>query len=73
MSISYSGGSTPIFGSITDNSLVVVNPQTSGWLCSISAGSPTFSAPVNFAPIAGGWGPPGYLIPQFETAPSKME
>jgi hypothetical protein len=39
-----------------------VNPQLSGCY-SIASGSPAFSSPINFAPIVGGWGPPGYTIP----------
>jgi hypothetical protein len=69
----YSSGSIPISGGIMDSSPVVVNPRMSGWLYSISVNSPVFVAPVNFTPITGNWGPPGYLIPHSGTAPSQFE
>jgi hypothetical protein len=57
-----------------------VNPQFSGCY-SIAAGSPVFSAPINFPAQAandlcigfgkpGYWGPPGYTIPQNESSSS---
>ncbi|HET8708865.1 MAG TPA: right-handed parallel beta-helix repeat-containing protein [Candidatus Saccharimonadales bacterium] len=54
-----------------DTSPVRVNPQLSGWNYDLAAGSPVFSAPVNFPPIEGNWGPPGYVIPQTGTPPSQ--
>ena len=33
--------------------------------------APVFNSPVNFKPIAGGWGPPGFVVPQIGTPPSN--
>jgi Right handed beta helix region len=43
----------------------------SGWNYNITASSAVFSSPVSFQPIAGGWGPPGFIVPQTGTAPSE--
>jgi hypothetical protein len=59
------------YGSISDPSPSRVDPQISGWNYQIAAGSPVYSSPVNFPPIIGQWGPPGYQIPQTGTAPSS--
>jgi len=67
----YAGGQVRTDGPITsDGSPTVENPQVSGWTYTIAGGSPVFGAPVNFPPIAGNWGPPGYVIPRTGTAPS---
>lgn len=55
-----------IYGSsqltVNDSNPQNLNPQLSG--CYASApGSPVFSPAINFPPIIGGWGPPGYTIP----------
>jgi hypothetical protein len=66
-----SGGPTSTSGgSIGDSNPVFENPELSGWTYSIATGSPVFNGPVNFSGIIGGWGPPGYVIPQTGTAPS---
>ena len=54
----------------SDSNPVKGDPQISGWTYQIATGSPVFSSPVNFTPIVGGWGPPGYVIPQTGTPPS---
>lgn len=50
---------------ITDENVLV-----SGWTYSLASNSPAFDAPVNFTPILGMWGPPGYIIPETGTPPS---
>ena len=40
-----------------------VDPQISGYLYTIAPGSPILGTPVNFPPIAGSWGPPGFTVP----------
>lgn len=50
-----------------------IDPQVSGDVDANYALAPTslaFSSPVNFPPIIGNWGPPGYLIPTNGTPPS---
>jgi hypothetical protein len=66
----YSGGSINDTGDFTDSNPMYENPQCSGWTYTIVSGSPVFSSPVSFPHISGGWGPPGYTIPQRGTAPS---
>ncbi len=56
--------STSGFGISGDTNPVLANPQISGATYTIASGSPAFSSPVNFAPIIGGWGPPGFVISQ---------
>ena len=55
----------------SDSTPTTVNPQVSGWLYTVASGSPVFSSPVDFPTMAGGWGPPGYTIPQTGSAPSS--
>jgi len=45
------------------------NPMISGTTYTLASNSPTYSLLTGFLPIAGGWGPPGYVIPS-GTAPS---
>ena len=47
------------------------NPSLSGWTYVLAPGSPAYSSPVNFRPIPGNWGPPGYVIPQTGNPPSS--
>lgn len=65
-------------GQVFSNGVVVSDSKPlnedallSGWNYQITAGSPVFASPVNFQPIVGGWGPPGFAIPQSGTAPSS--
>ncbi len=67
----YNGAPIVYGNDYTDSAPLNVNPQISGWLYSIAVGSPVFNAPMNFPAIVGGWGPPGYVIPQTGTAPSS--
>ncbi len=57
-------------GAGTDVDPVYENPQLSGWTYTIAGASPVFNSPVAFPAIAGGWGPPGFTIPQNGTPPS---
>ncbi len=60
----YGGGPVLTHGSLaSDSNPIIANPQISGSTYSIAAGSPVFSDPVKFRPIAGKWGPPGFVIP----------
>ena len=59
------GGTAP-----ADSNPRVVNPLLSGPF-QLAPGSPAYSPPVNFPPITGGWGPPGYQMPPAQgTTPS---
>jgi hypothetical protein len=57
---------------VGDSSPIVENPQITGMSYNIAAGSPVFNSPVNFPPIAGGWGPPGFAIQRDGVIPSHM-
>ena len=60
----YGGGAVVTSGqSVGDIDPVIENPQIAGYYYSIATNSPVFSSPVNFMPITGGWGPPGFVIP----------
>ncbi|MFZ2523238.1 MAG: dockerin type I domain-containing protein, partial [Minisyncoccia bacterium] len=67
----YSGGQIYITGDIQDSSPVRQNPQLSGWDYRISPSSPALTSSVGFTPLIGGWGPPGFVIPQSGTPPSS--
>jgi hypothetical protein len=54
----------------SDSNPVYENPQLSGWTYNIATASPVFDSPVEFPGIMGGWGPPGFVIPQTGTPPS---
>jgi len=70
----YAGGTMSTSGSngINDSSPLSVDPQISGWNYTIAPGSPVFTNAVAFPPIVGGWGPPGFVIPQTGTTPSPV-
>jgi hypothetical protein len=57
-----------------DSSRVTGDPQISCYVATIAGGSPVFQASpsgINFPGITGGWGPPGFVMPQTGgTAPS---
>jgi hypothetical protein len=57
-------------GAGSDSNPTYVNPGVSCWAPTLAAGSPVTNAPVSFPGIAGGWGPPGFVLPQTGTAPS---
>ena len=58
-------------GSYGDTSPLRDDPAVSGWDYEMAAGSPVFVAPVSFTRLVGGWGPPGYVLPETGTAPSS--
>jgi hypothetical protein len=60
----YGGGQVRTDGNRSGDSSPILNvdPQISGYLYTISAGSPVYSQ-MNFPHIVGGWGPPGFVIP----------
>jgi len=62
--------STGTDGAGSDTDPVYENPQLSGWTYQIATGSPVLNDPVDFPGIVGGWGPPGFAIPQTGTPPS---
>jgi hypothetical protein len=62
--------STGADGAGSDVDPVYENPQVSGWTYNIAGVSPVFNSPVLFPGIIGGWGPPGFAIPQNGTPPS---
>jgi parallel beta-helix repeat protein len=64
--------STGSGGAGSDASPVSVDPQLSCWAYNISATSPALSPPVSLpGVIIGGWGPPGFIVPQIGTVPSS--
>jgi hypothetical protein len=67
----YGGASiSPGSGAYADTAPASVDPQLSGWAYAMSPTSPVLAAPVSFPKLVGGWGPPGYVLPETGTAPS---
>ena len=67
-----SGGSVFSHGTIaSDTNPIHLNPQLSNWTYAIAGTSPVFRPPVNFTPIIGDWGPPGFVVPRTGTRPSS--
>ncbi len=67
----YGSGSIYTNGSVkNDANPTTEDPQLSCWAVQVLAGSPVFNSPVSFPDITGGWGPPGFVVPQTGTAPS---
>ena len=58
-------------GSYGDTDPAHENPELTGWVYAVAAGSPVLGAPVSFPALVGGWGPPGYVLPQTGTPPSS--
>jgi hypothetical protein len=57
---------SPDGSSITPSSggsLVTADGTWTFGTATVAQGSPVYNSPVNFAPIKGGWGPPGFVIP----------
>jgi hypothetical protein len=52
------------------NPITGENPLISGTTYTLATNSPAYTSRLNFPPIIGGWGPPGYSIPATGTAPS---
>jgi hypothetical protein len=46
------------------------NPGISCWDPTIATSSPVYDTPVSFTKLVGGWGPPGFVLPQTGTPPS---
>ena len=67
----YAGSAISSGGAYSDSNPVNENPDLSGWTYTVASGSPVFISPVDFSALAGGWGPPGYTIPQTGSAPSS--
>jgi len=60
----YGGGQMLTDGSVTgDSNPILENPQIAGAAYAIASGSPVLSGLVSFTPLAGGWGPPGFVLP----------
>ena len=60
----YGGGQVRTDGNVvSDSSPILDDPLCSGNLYALAPGSPAFAPPMNFVPIAGQWGPPGFVIP----------
>jgi hypothetical protein len=57
-------------GNGSDANPTYENPGIACWDPSLPASSPVYAAPVSFVKLAGGWGPPGFVLPQTGTAPS---
>ena len=69
----YVGSSIKTIGNVaagSDTHPVYENPQLSGWNYQIATESPVFNSPVLFPGITGGWGPPGFVVPDKGTPPS---
>jgi hypothetical protein len=61
----YAGGSINTSGVVAgDIDPLNMDPQISGSNYSIAAGSSVLGSLMNFAPITGGWGPPGFVVAQ---------
>lgn len=69
----YGGGQANGVGNVASDSSPITgtNPlfNTANDLYQLQSGSPAFNSPLDFPPIVGGWGPPGFVIPA-GTAPS---
>ena len=57
-------------GAGSDANPTYVDPVLSCWAPTLAGTSPVKAAPVSFPGITGGWGWPGFAIPQTGTAPS---
>jgi Right handed beta helix region len=67
----YDGGTIITGGTYSDANPINQNPLLSGWTYAMNPASAVTGPPVSFPAIVGGWGPPGYAIPQTGTAPSS--
>lgn len=60
----YSGGQEASNGQVTsDSNPQHADPLLSGYLYTMANNAPELGSPINFTPIVGGWGPPGFTIP----------
>ncbi len=53
-----------------DSNPVFENPEVSGQTDQLASNSPVTSGPVGLAPIAGNFGPPGFVVPDSASASS---
>lgn len=67
----YGGAAVSSGGDYGDANPVSEDPEISGWTYDIAAASPVFDSPVKFPALVGGWGPPGYVIPETGTPPAS--
>ena len=56
----------------SDSNPIIENPQISTATYTVASSSPLYNSPVNFAPIVGGWGPAGFIIPQTGVTASDL-
>ncbi len=69
MYYNYGGGQILTNGPVSsDTNPVVQSPLASGWAYQLSSSSPALTGAIAFAPLAGGWGPRGFVMPQITTA-----
>jgi len=67
----YAGGQVRTDGATaSDGNPIFENPKLGSWTYVLASDSPAYASPVNFQPIVGGWGPPGFVIPE-GTRPSS--
>ncbi len=68
----YVGGSmtTTSNGTGSDANPVTGDPLLTCWSPVLDPSSPARNSPVSFPGLTGGWGPPGFVMPQTGTAPS---
>jgi hypothetical protein len=66
----YAGGGAVFTNGQVKSDPSPINPTTTalaltcpGGVYTLAGGSTAFNSPTNFVPIAGGWGPPGFVIP----------
>jgi hypothetical protein len=69
----YGGGGMSAQGNVFSDAEPVMgqDPLVSGYSYQIAGSSPVYHTAVNLIPITGGWGPPGYVLPENGTPPSS--
>ena len=61
---SVNSNGNPRQGQPGDSNPVYANPMISGWLVGMFPASTAMVSPINFPCLPGGWGPPGFVLPQ---------
>jgi hypothetical protein len=61
---SVNSSGNPRQGQPGDSNPVYANPMISGWLVGMLPISPAMAFPIAFPCLPGGWGPPGFVLPQ---------
>jgi hypothetical protein len=60
----YGGGQVRTDGNVVgDTAPILADPLCSGNSYALASTSSAFNAPMSFVPIVGGWGPPGFVLP----------